>query len=86
MSVGSKAVGLSMAFVLAPLADENFRRALLSFEDGSPGFVLSQWIGTFPMLAVLFIVLEGTLRIRSNSLTNRATGGRWVRTEGETGD
>ncbi|QPM90472.1 tripartite tricarboxylate transporter permease [Pseudooceanicola algae] len=51
-----------LGVILAPLADENLRRALLVFEDKSLGFVMSQWIGTVLMLAVLFVVVEGILR------------------------
>ncbi|KUP94521.1 tripartite tricarboxylate transporter permease [Tritonibacter horizontis] len=51
-----------LGVILAPLADENLRRALLVFEDKSFGFVLSQWIGTILMAAVLFVVVEGILR------------------------
>ena len=52
-----------LGVILAPLADENLRRSLLIFEDRTIGFVLSQWIGTFLMLAVLFVVLEGAVRV-----------------------
>lgn len=52
-----------LGVILAPLADENVRRALLIFEDKSLGFILSQWIGTFLMLAVLFVIGEGALRV-----------------------
>ncbi|MBT8424420.1 MAG: hypothetical protein KJO67_05550, partial [Silicimonas sp.] len=52
-----------LGVILAPLADENIRRALLIFEDKPFGFILSQWIGTFLMLAVLFVVIEGALRV-----------------------
>ena len=52
-----------LGVILAPLADENLRRSLLIFEDKTIGFILSQWIGTFLMLAVLFVVLEGALRV-----------------------
>lgn len=52
-----------LGVILAPLADENIRRALLIFEDKSFGFILSQWIGTFLMVAVLFVVAEGAVRV-----------------------
>jgi len=51
-----------LGVILAPLADENLRRSLLVFEDKSLGFILSQWIGTVLMLAVLFVIIEGVLR------------------------
>ncbi len=53
-----------LGVILAPLADENFRRSLLLFEDRSLGFVLSQYVGTFLILVIGFIFIEGILRIR----------------------
>jgi putative tricarboxylic transport membrane protein len=52
-----------LGVILAPLADENLRRALLLFEDKSMGFVLSQSIGTLLMLCVVFIIAEGIIRV-----------------------
>ncbi len=51
-----------LGVILAPLADENLRRSLLVFEGESLGFILSQWIGTILMAAVLFVIVEGILR------------------------
>lgn len=51
-----------LGVILAPLADENLRRSLLVFEDKSLGFVLSQWIGTVLMIAVLVVLAEGAIR------------------------
>ncbi|MEM9220994.1 MAG: tripartite tricarboxylate transporter permease [Pseudomonadota bacterium] len=51
-----------LGVILAPLADENLRRSLLVFEGKSLGFILSQWIGTFLMIAVALVVIEGVLR------------------------
>ena len=56
-----------LGVILAPLADENFRRSLLIFEDKTLGFILSQWIGTFLMLAVAFVIIEGALRVSKNA-------------------
>ena len=56
-----------LGVILAPLADENIRRSLLIFEDKTWGFVLSQWIGTVLMLAVLFVIVEGALRVMRSS-------------------
>ncbi len=53
-----------LGVILAPLADENFRRALLIFEDKTIGFVLSQYVGTFLLVVVAFIFIEGILRVR----------------------
>ena len=62
-----------LGVILAPLADENFRRSLLVFEDKSIGFVLSNWIGTFLMLAVLFVIAEGAYRVWTSARASRAT-------------
>ncbi len=51
-----------LGVILAPLADENLRRALLLFEDKGMGFVLSQTIGTILMLVVIVVVVEGVFR------------------------
>lgn len=60
-----------LGVILAPLADENLRRALLLFKDKEPGFVLSQTIGTILMLFVLVVVAEGIIRaFRSMRITN----------------
>ncbi|MFV2033549.1 MAG: tripartite tricarboxylate transporter permease [Halocynthiibacter sp.] len=53
-----------LGVILGPLADENFRRALFLFEDKSIGFVLSQYLGTFLLLAIALIFVEGILRVR----------------------
>jgi putative tricarboxylic transport membrane protein len=53
-----------LGVILAPLADENFRRALLIFEDKTVGFVLSQYVGTFLIIVIAFIFIEGVLRVR----------------------
>ena len=58
-----------LGVILAPLADENIRRALLIFEDKTWGFIFSQWIGTVLMLAVLFVVIEGALRVSRSART-----------------
>lgn len=60
-----------LGVILAPLADENIRRALLIFEDKSLGFILSQWIGTFLMIAVLFVVAEGALRVARSARSRK---------------
>jgi putative tricarboxylic transport membrane protein len=53
-----------LGVILAPLADENFRRALLIFEDKSIGYVLSQYVGTFLLFVMAFIFIEGIMRVR----------------------
>ena len=61
-----------LGVILAPMADENLRRSLLVFEGKSLGYVLSQWIGTVLMLAVILVVAEGVLRALANSRASRA--------------
>ena len=56
-----------LGVILAPLADENLRRALLLFEGKSVGFVVSQWIGTLLMATVLVVVIEGVIRAVRNA-------------------
>ncbi len=51
-----------LAVILGPLADENLRRALLTFEDKSLWFVLSRPIGTALLLIVLFTFYDGIFR------------------------
>lgn len=53
-----------LGVILAPLADENFRRALLIFEDKTIAFVLSQYVGTFLIVVIAFIFIEGVMRVR----------------------
>jgi putative tricarboxylic transport membrane protein len=52
-----------LGVILAPLADENLRRALLVFEDKSWGYVLSQYVGTVLLIGILLIFFEGVLRV-----------------------
>ncbi|MEP3276620.1 MAG: tripartite tricarboxylate transporter permease [Stappiaceae bacterium] len=56
-----------LGVILAPLADENLRRSLLVFEDKTFSFILSQWIGTFLLCAVLFVLIEGIIRAVRNA-------------------
>ncbi len=53
-----------LGLILGPLADENFRRALDLFEFKSFGYVLSQYVGTFLIIVIGFIFIEGVTRIR----------------------
>ena len=62
-----------LGVILAPLADENFRRAMLVFEDKSFGFILSQWIGTVLLIVVAFIFVEGLLRLRGTGEAAKKT-------------
>lgn len=58
-----------LGVILGPLADENLRRAMLLFEDKSFTFVLSQYFGTFLLIALAFIFVEGFVRARRNRNT-----------------
>lgn len=59
-----------LGIILAPLADENLRRALFIFESKSLTYVLSQWIGTILMVFVMIVVVEGVLRaMRSKEIS-----------------
>ncbi len=51
-----------LAVILGPLADENLRRALLTFEDKSLWFVLSRPIGTLLIVVVLYTFYDGIFR------------------------
>ncbi|MFC1492025.1 tripartite tricarboxylate transporter permease [Nitrospinota bacterium] len=51
-----------LAVILGPLADENLRRALLTFEGKSIWFVLQRPIGTVLILIVLFTFYDGIFR------------------------
>ncbi|MDZ5696617.1 tripartite tricarboxylate transporter permease [Chelativorans sp. M5D2P16] len=52
-----------LGVILAPVADENLRRALLIFDGHSLGFVLSQYVGTALLIFLLLIFAEGVLRL-----------------------
>ena len=52
-----------LGVILAPLADENFRRSLLVFEDKSFGYIASQWVGTVLVIVLALIFLEGIWRV-----------------------
>lgn len=52
-----------LGIILGPVADENLRRSLLVFEGESFGFVLSQYVGTVLMIALIFIFFEGIMRM-----------------------
>lgn len=54
---------LVLSMILAPLADDNLRRSLLVFADQSIGFVLSQYLGTFLLVCIAAILVEGMWRV-----------------------
>lgn len=53
-----------LGVILAPLADENFRRALLVFEGKPLTHVLQQYVGTVLLVVFIVILVEGVLRLR----------------------
>ena len=79
MRVGAAAVLLAACHSTEPIPDDLVEptdrlaqcAAAVVVEDKSVGFVLSQWIGTFLMLAVLFVILEGAYRVYSNARAGR---------------
>lgn len=53
-----------LGVILAPMADENLRRALFIFADKSIGHVLSQYVGTVLVILILGVFIEGIVRGR----------------------
>lgn len=52
-----------LGVILAPMVDENLRRALFLFEGETFGFVASQWVGTLLVFGLVAIFAEGILRL-----------------------
>jgi putative tricarboxylic transport membrane protein len=55
-----------LGVILAPLADENLRRALLLFENNGLVYFAKQYVGHALLLIVAFVFIEGFLRGRRN--------------------
>ncbi len=53
-----------LGVILAPLADENFRRALLLFENKGFDFFSQQYVGHALVLIIIVVFIEGMLRER----------------------
>lgn len=53
-----------LGVILAPMADENLRRALFIFADEPAGLVLTSYVGDALLVVVALIFLEGALRLR----------------------
>lgn len=53
-----------LGVILAPLADENFRRSLYIFQDKPLSHVASQWVGDVLLIFIAIVFLEGVLRLR----------------------
>jgi putative tricarboxylic transport membrane protein len=58
------AAPLVLGIILAPLADENLRRALLLFDNNGLGFFAKQYLGHALVLAIAFVFIEGLRRGR----------------------
>ena len=57
-----------LGVILAPLADENLRRALLLFDNNGFEFFAKQYVGHVLVLAIAAVFIEGLLRERRNRL------------------
>ncbi len=55
-----------LGVILAPLADENMRRALLLFDNNGFGFFAKQYIGHVLVLIIALVFIEGLRRGRRN--------------------
>lgn len=66
-----------LGVILAPLADENLRRALLLFDNNGLGFFAKQYIGHALLLIIVFVFFEGLRRGRRNR--QRATAAATAR-------
>jgi putative tricarboxylic transport membrane protein len=55
-----------LGVILAPLADENLRRALLLFENNGLAYFAKQYVGHVLVVIVAFVFIEGFLRGRRN--------------------
>jgi len=53
-----------LGVILAPLADENVRRALLLFHDNGFGFFAKQYVGHVLVIVIVFVFVEGFRRGR----------------------
>jgi putative tricarboxylic transport membrane protein len=53
-----------LGIILAPLADENLRRALLLFDNNGFGFFARQYLGHVLVIAIAFVFIEGFRRGR----------------------
>jgi putative tricarboxylic transport membrane protein len=63
-----------LGVILAPLADENLRRALMVFDRKGMEYVLSQHIGNFLLIAIIFVIAEGIYRGWKNQKAMRRAG------------
>jgi len=64
---------LVLGIILAPLADENLRRALLLFDNNGFGYFAREYIGHVLVIVVAFIFIEGLRRGRRSRRQLAAT-------------
>ena len=55
-----------LGVILAPLADENLRRALLLFDNNGFGFFAKEYIGHVLLIGIAIVFIEGFRRGRRN--------------------
>jgi len=55
-----------LGVILAPLADENLRRALLLFDNNGLGFFAKQYVGHVLVVVIALVFIEGLRRGRRN--------------------
>ncbi len=55
-----------LGVILAPLADENLRRALLLFDNNGLGFFAKQYVGHILVIVIAIVFIEGLRRGRRN--------------------
>jgi putative tricarboxylic transport membrane protein len=53
---------LVLGIILAPLADENLRRALLLFDNNGFGYFAKEYIGHVLLLIIVIVFVEGFRR------------------------
>src|SRR5690606_29898291 len=58
------AVPVVLGIILAPLADENLRRALMLFENNGLGYFAQQYVGHVLVALIVGVFVEGLLRAR----------------------
>jgi putative tricarboxylic transport membrane protein len=62
-----------LGIILAPLADENLRRALLLFDNNGLPFFAQQYVGHALVLLMVAVFMEGLLRDRRARLRAAVT-------------
>ena len=76
VSSSSPAVPVVLDVILAPLADENLRRALMLFKNNGFGFFAKQYIGHVLVIAIALFFIEGFRRGRRTRKTMAAAAAK----------